>query len=79
MRAEESRKRRIKDKAVLADALECMVMLSSDDDDSDRNHGARGNYSLKAGCLGALLYLLVCVIAPLVLFCIVCKIFNLFF
>lgn len=62
---------------VLADALECMVMLSSDDDDSDRNHGARGNYSLKAGCLGALLYLLVCVIAPLVLFCIVCKIFNL--
>lgn len=83
VRAEESRKRRIKDKAVLADALECMVMLSSDDDDSDRNHGARGNYSLKAGCLGALLYLLVyllvCVIAPLVLFCIVCKIFNLFF
>ena len=79
VRAEESRKRRIKDKAVLADALECMVMLSSDDDDSDRNHGARGNYSLKAGCLGALLYLLVCVIAPLVLFCIVCKIFDLFF
>lgn len=79
IREEERRKPRIKDKAVLADALECMVKLSSDDDDNDRNHGARGNYSLKAGCLGALLYLLLFVIAPIILLCIINAIGEFFF